>query len=165
MQKDVLAIQKIVDVGLRRKKYSYPMYKNAPRPDGDYAAIRLISSRNPGYDKVETVFSNGRNVMRTTGIRILTFDVLFSRDDEEVIELDNCFFRQDVLEEMRKYGYLLMHKTSVDNETIALETNWEVRAGIRLMFNALRVQETEVGYIEHVETKSIFVGDKHECLK
>lgn len=147
MDSDVQAVQKIVDTGLLKPRYSYPMFKNAPRPPVDaYAAVRLMGTYSPGYDQVYNTFDEVADefVFTTKGFRILSFDVLFSRDDGDVDFLNNSFFRPDVLDLMKKLGMVLISKGPILVKTLTLESQWEVRTAIRLDFNVIRKQVTRI---------------------
>lgn len=147
MDIDVQKVQKVIDQCVLKPRYSYPMFKNAPRPPVDaYAAVRLMGTYSPGYDEVVNKYDPGTDdfVFTTKGIRILSFDVLFSRDDVDVDFLNNSFFRPDVLELMKKLGMVLISKGPILVKTLTLESQWEVRTAIRLDFNVIRIQETRI---------------------
>lgn len=147
MDIDVKKVQKIIDQCVLKPRYSYPMFKNAPRPPVDaYAAVRLMGTYSPGYDEVENKFDPVADefIFTTKGFRILSFDVLFSRDDVDVDFLNNSFYRPDVLDLMRKLGMVLISKGPILVKTLALESQWEVRTAIRLDFNVIRNQVTRI---------------------
>lgn len=154
MDIDVQNVQKIIDQCVLKPKYSYPMFKNAPRPAVEaYAAVRPISTLSPGYDEYENDYDEATDefVFRTKGIRILTFEVLFSRDDVDADFFNNSFYRQDVLDLMKKLGMVLINKFPLNVRTLALESQWEVRTGVRLDFNVIRIQETRTPRIIEAE--------------
>lgn len=147
MDSDVQKVQKIIDQCVLKPRYSYPMFKNAPRPPVDaYAAVRLMGTYSPGYDQVDNVYDSVADefVFTTRGFRILSFDVLFSRDDVDVDFLNNSFYRPDVLDLMKKLGMVLISKGPIKVKTLALESQWEVRTAIRLDFNVIRTQVTRI---------------------
>ncbi|MGF6139041.1 phage neck terminator protein [Pseudomonas laurylsulfatiphila] len=147
MDIDVQKVQKIIDQCVLKPRYSYPMFKNAPRPPvAAYAAVRLMGTYSPGYDEVDNKFDEGTDefVFTTKGFRILSFDVLFSRDDVDVDFLNNSFYRPDVLDLMKKLGMVLISKGPILVKTLTLESQWEVRTAIRLDFNVIRTQVTRI---------------------
>ena len=147
MDIDVQRVQKIIDQCVLKPKYSYPMFKNAPRPPVDaYAAVRLMGTYSPGYDQVNNDYDPVADefVFTTRGIRILSFDVLFSRDDVDVDFLNNSFYRPDVLDLMRKLQMVLITKGPILVKTLTLESQWELRTAIRLDFNVIRKQVTRI---------------------
>ena len=50
-QEEIQAMKEIVDVCVGIPQFTYAMQLNAERPKGDYAAIKCVSSLNPGYDE------------------------------------------------------------------------------------------------------------------
>lgn len=147
MDIDVQRVQKIIDQCVLKPRYSYPMFKNAPRPPVDaYAAVRQMGTYSPGYDQVNNDYDPKTDefVFTTRGFRILSFDVLFSRDDVDVDFLNNSFFRPDVLALMKKLGMVLISKGPILVKTLTLESQWEVRTAIRLDFNVIRNQVTRI---------------------
>ena len=147
MDSDVQKVQKIIDQCVLKPRYSYPMFKNAPRPPVDaYAAVRLMGTYSPGYDEYENKYDSATDefIFTTKGFRILSFDVLFSRDDVDVDFLNNSFYRPDVLDLMKKLGMVLISKGPIKVKTLTHESQWEVRTAIRLDFNVIRKQETRI---------------------
>jgi hypothetical protein len=161
MDIDVMKVQKIIDQCVLKPRYSYPMFKNAPRPPVDaYAAIRLVGTYSPGYDEVINLYDAPTDefIFTTKGFRILSFDVLFSRDDVDVDFLNNSFYRQDVLSLMSKLGMVLISKGPILTKTLTLESQWEVRTAIRLDFNVIRTQTTRIPRI----VTAVINGDYQE---
>ena len=151
MEADVDLIKDLVDLAVGIDKYSYPMQKNAPRPPtDDYAGVKFVSNHKQCTD--EYSYSNNLNQldvdMNTTGMRILIFDILFCRDDERAEALQNCLYRPDIQEFMWKNKMGIMSITKLDNDSLTLETNWEVRTGFRLEINLLRKTTTTITTIE-----------------
>lgn len=147
MDSDVQKVQKIIDQCVLKPRYSYPMFKNAPRPPVDaYAAVRLMGTYSPGYDEYSNNYDPVADefVFTTRGFRILSFDVLFSRDDVDVDFLNNSFYRPDVLDLMKKLGMVLISKGPIKVKTLTHESQWEVRTAIRLDFNVVREQVTRL---------------------
>lgn len=154
MDIDVQNVQKIVDQCLLKPRYTYPMFKNAPRPPVDaYAAVRPMGTFSPGYDEYQNVYDEETDefVFTTKGFRILSFDVLFSRDDVDIDFFNNSFYRPDVLDLMKSLGMMLLNKGPLQVRTVSLESQWEVRTGVRLDFNVLRIQETRIPRIVEAE--------------
>lgn len=159
MDIDVQNLQKIIDTGLLKPRYSYPMFKNAPRPPVEaYAAVRMMGTFSPGYDQIEKEYDEVTEefIFRTRGVRILSFDVLFSRDDTDVDFFNNCFYRPDVLDICATLGMSLIAKHPIKVKTLILESQWEVRTALRLDFSVIRVQETRVGRITKAVIKAEF---------
>lgn len=144
-QQEIQAMKEIVDVCVGTPLFTYEAQINAQRPSGDYAAIKCISSTNPGFDERREIIENGSLFFLTRGIRILKFHIMFSRDGQEYINFDNSFYRQDVRSKMREHGFAAMGKTSLDLATTQLETNWEIRKAVVMEFNVIREQRSTIG--------------------
>ena len=162
MQTDVDLIKDLVDLAVGVDNYSYPMQKNAPRPPTDnYAGIKFLSNDKQCTD--EYSYDNNVNQrdidMNTVGMRILKFDVLFCRDDVRAEMLQNCLYRPDIQEFMWKNKLGIMSITKLDNDSLTLETNWEVRTGFRLEINLLRRTTTTITTIEEANITGIHFED------
>lgn len=62
---DIQAMKDIVDVCVGVSLFSYEMQVNAPRPSENYAAIKCVSSVNPGFDETRIEVRNGEEVFVT----------------------------------------------------------------------------------------------------
>ncbi|WJN64311.1 putative tail completion protein [Erwinia phage Orgeat] len=159
--KEIQAMKEIVDVAVGIPLFTYEMQQNAPRPQGEYAAVKCYSSSNPGYDETRIVDVNGADMFRTRGIRILTFYILFSRDGQEYIDFDNSFYRPDVQAKMREHGFAALGKEALNLATVQLETNWEPRNGVKMQFNVLREQVSPIGSMANAVVGGKFIdGDQ-----
>lgn len=156
---EIQAMKKIVDQCVRIPKFTYKMQTNAPRPEGEYAAVRCLSSKNPGFDENRIItLPDGTERFRTRGVRILTFQIVFSRDGQEYIDFDNSFYRPDVQAVLRQHKFAAMAKTTLDLATTQFETNWEVRKAVKMQFNVVREQLSEIGIMDN----AIVGGEFHE---
>lgn len=159
MKEDLRVLQKVVDLALQKPRYTYQMDRNAPRPEGDYAAVRLENTHSPGIDTNRTIERDGRVIWQSKGVRILTFDILFSRDDlAEADVFNNCFQRPDIKELLGKAGYALMNKRQFSIKDRTFETDWEIRNGITVVMSVVRVHEIDITPIEVVSVE----GDYYE---
>ncbi|MFZ4217059.1 phage neck terminator protein [Enterobacter ludwigii] len=151
----------IVNKAVGIPNFAFPMYVNAPRPPADnYAAVRCKNSHNPGFDEVRHIDKGGKLLLRTSGVRILTFDILFVREGNEIVNFDNAFFRPDVKSLMRLYGFagpLFKGATNLSNAD--LESNWEIRRGITCEFNVLRTQTTEITSMSDAQVRGTMFSD------
>jgi hypothetical protein len=142
---EVEALKKIVDVAVRIPRFTYEMQENAPRPKGNYAAIKYLKSENPGFDEIDvTDNEDGTQTMKTVGIRIITAQIMFMRDGEEYINFDNAFYREDVKAVLRELGMAALDKETLNLATLQYETNWEVRKAVKMRFSIIRTQESTI---------------------
>lgn len=158
---EMQAMKKIVDVCVGIENFTYAMQKNAPRPVGEYAAIKCTSSLNPGFDESRMEVRAGKNCYVTRGVRVLTFQIIFSRDGSDFIKFDNSFFRPDVQQVLKKFKFAAMGKTTLDLASLTLETNWEARHAVKMQFNVLREDVMELGTMSDARIDGKFIdGDK-----
>jgi len=143
---EIQKMKEMVDMAVGIPQFTYEMLQNAPRPTGEYAAVKCTESMNPcGADETKYTTENGIDYFSSVGIRVLTFYVLFSREGEEYINFDNAFVRPDVIAFMKANGFAVMGKQPLSLATIQMETNWESRAGIKIQFNVKRVTKSPFG--------------------
>lgn len=135
---ELLKMLHLVDTCVRVPKYTYLMQQNAPRPKGHYGCIKCISSTAPGRDHIEYINEEDKFIICITGIRVVLFDILFSRNGQEYIDFDSSFYRPDVHDKMKELGLFFMEKTPLSLHSLPYETHWEFRQGIRVKLNILR---------------------------
>jgi len=161
MKDDMIKVMRMVDMALGKPKYTYPMYENAPRPEGAYAAVKYISEENPGIDTVKMSDETGTIVQTARGIRIITYDIMFSRDDVEAVIFDSSFTRPDIKDFMITEGLALLWKQPIDNKNISRETSWEVRTGIRVQFNIIRETSINISTINSANITDVGVNETY----
>lgn len=161
---EMQAMKEIVDTCVGIPLFTYQMQVNAKRPEGPYAAVKCISSVNPGFDEVRTIEQDGQMKFRTRGVRILTFYILFNREGQEYIDFDNSFYRPDVKAKLKQVGFAAMGKEALDLATVQLETNWEVRKGVKMQFNVLREQISDIDIMTGANVSGVIV-DKQQTNK
>lgn len=165
-KEELQAMKEIVDVCVGIPQFTYEMQLNAPRPQGDYAAIKCVSSLNPGYDENKIIEIGGVDYYRTRGIRVLTFYILFSREGDEFIKFDNSFYRPDVQAILKQKGFAALGKTTLDLSSVTLETNWEVRQGVKMQFNIIREDISPIDIMTGASVGGKFIdGDKVITIK
>lgn len=150
-------MQKMVDLAVGIPRFTYQMNRNAPRPKGDYAAIKLVSTKKVGYDKVEYLDTPLGVMYKSTGVRILEFRILFSRDDIEADNFNNSFHRPDLKEFMWQNGYALMANYPLENRDKKFESDWEFRTGNTLIVSTVREHTHIYESIEAVEVDGEFI--------
>lgn len=168
MISDVIAVQKIVDSAVGIERFAYPANKNAKRPAGEYAIVKQLSDRAIGFDEVRNYEDpvTGKFMMKVSGLRVVEYAIMFSRDDEEVVRFDQGLYTPKAQDAWREFGHVVMWKERIDNKTLALETTWEVRSGLILRCNVKRELITEVDQIKHIIAEgTVADGTKDYSLK
>jgi len=161
VKEDVHRMMKIVDKCLLKEKFSYPMNRNAPQPDKPFAAVRLAFTHVYGYDKREYYENEVGYFMKTTGLRKLEFDILFSHDDVDPDDFRNSFYRPDVLQLCKESGLVVMGTRNLNNRDKTFETDWATRTGVRVDCNVVREQITPIEYFNVVEIEGDYNEGEH----
>lgn len=157
-ESEIQAMKNIVDKCVGIPRFTYEMQTpDAPRPKGEYAAIKCLSSMNPGYDEVRMEEEGGRLFQKTVGLRVLSFAIVFSRVGDEYIKFDNSFYRPDVLALLRQVGFAALAKSPLDLASVVLETNWEFRQAIKMQFNVLREERFEIDEMSGAHVAGSFI--------
>ena len=165
-KEEIQIMKELVDLCVGIPLFTYEMQQNAERPSGEYAAIKCVSSLNPGFDESRIVEVNGVDVYRTRGIRVLTFAILFSREGDEFIKFDNSFYRPDVQAFMKQRKFAALGKTPLDLASMTFETNWEFRQGIKMQFNVIRESVSQIGVMSDARVDGEFIdGDQVIVIK
>ena len=155
---EIQAIKRIIDVCVGIPRFTYQMQQEgAPRPVGEYAAVKCVSSTNPGFDESKIVDVGGVEMYRSRGIRILTFQILFSREGSEFIKFDNSFYRPDVQAVLKQEKFAAMDKKPLNLASLALETNWEFRQAVQMQFNVLREELSPIGVMSGAVVGGVFI--------
>lgn len=162
MIEDLRIMQQVIDMAVGIPKYTYQMNKNAPRPNGDYAAVLLKKVKPEGKDTL-TYFDDPLQglVQRSVGLRTLEFYVLFSRDNVEVEKFNNAFYRPDIRQFLDVRGYALMERYPLETRDKKFETDWEVRTGLTVLVSTVRITDTVITPIEVVEIDGIYNEGSH----
>ena len=148
---DTLRMMRMVDLALGKTKYTYEMRKNQPKPEGKFAAVLLLDEVNPGRDKIEVVELPSGLVHRTSGVRLLTFMIVFTEGVPESAKFISSFMRSDIQDYMVEADLAVLRHKKVSNKTLTLETNWEVREGLLVECITRRRYDTPVNIVEVVE--------------
>lgn len=144
-------MQKLVDTALMMPKYTYPMQGNQPKPPGPFAAVRLLDEKNPGRDAQHTRHNpDGSYTIITEGVRILVYQVLFTEGDEVVSRFISSFRRQDMHDKMMELELSILRHQAVQNSSLTMETNWEIRDSVLVECMSKRRYEYTSTYIDEV---------------
>ena len=160
---DEKKMMRLVDQSLQSPKYAYPMQKNAPRPSvPEFAAVRLLKEHNPGQDSQSVVtLTDGTDVLRVEGVRILLFQILFTEADIAPAKFLAGFRRQDVIEVMTEEKLSILRYQKVNNESLTLEQNWEIRDSVLVECLVNRSYDFDINTINAVEIDGTYnEGDR-----
>lgn len=135
---DVQLMQQLVDLALGKDGYTYPMLANMPKPTPPFVSVRKVSEESPGYDSTsrDENLQTQEITVETQSVRLLDFELLFTEGHVDSLRLISTFSDDRVLQFMEVNGFAILSHEDVYNNTLALQTNWEVRNG--LYIQALR---------------------------
>lgn len=148
---DTLKAMKLVDLALGKPKYTYEMRVNQPKPTGAFAAVLMVEELNPGRDKNEVIETPAGFINRTTGVRQLTFQVLFTEGIPMSSKFISSFMRPDIQDFMVSQDLAVLRHKRVQNKTLTMETNWEIRESVFIECMVRRTSDSGISVIENVE--------------
>jgi hypothetical protein len=145
---DVMDMQKLVDKALGKDRYTYPMQVNAPKPKPPFASVRKMQEQNPGRDRTRIIEKNNKFFTEVTGVRLLDFEILFTEGTEEQSKFISSLHRADMQGLMTQLDMTVLEHATVRNDSVTLETNWEIRDGVLVRCMVRRTYLWEEGTIE-----------------
>jgi len=155
---DVAKMQKLVDIALGKVRYTYPTQLNAPKPTPPFASVKKVTEENPGFDRTVTEIVGEKSITTTTGVRIIVFEILFTEGAEEQSKFISSFFRQDIKDYMVEKDLAILDHSGVTNNTLKLETNWEIRDGALISCMLRREYQYEEQIISQAEVSGMMDG-------
>lgn len=157
MDDEILRVMKFVDLAVQIPKYTYEMQRNASKPTGPFAAVKMVEEVNPGRDANEIVtLPDGQIVNRTKGVRLVTYQVLFAEGLPMVNKFLSCFMRPDIQDYMVSADLSILRHKKATNQSLALETNWEIRESVYIECMVRRTVDSEITTIESVEATGVY---------
>ncbi|MGL5015970.1 MAG: phage neck terminator protein [Bacteroidales bacterium] len=154
---DNLKAMKLVDMALGVPRYTYEMQRNQPKPTGQFAAVKFLGEHNPSRDKVETIEqADGTFIIRTTGVRILTLQILFTEGLSACSQFISSFMRPDIQDFMLLNDFAILRHKQMSNDALTLESNWEVRESVLVECMVRRTFDSKVGVIDTVEIDGLY---------
>lgn len=165
---DTFKMMKLVDLAVDQPKYTYEMRRNQPKPKGSFAAVLLVDEQNPGRDKNEVLPNAAGNgfINRTTGVRIVVFQVMFTEGIPACSKFISGFMRPDVQDFMVAQDLAVLRHKKATNKTLTLETNWEIRESVFVECLVRRSFDSAIEIIEAVEAEGAYnEGDEEINFK
>ena len=156
---NIIKMMKLVDLAVGQPKYAFEMQRNSPKPKQQkFAGVQMLDEVNPGRDKVEVVEVDDEFYERTTGVRLVTFQVLFTEGPVMCSRFTSSFRTAAVLDYMRQSGLCVLRHKRIDNKSLTLETNWEIRESVVVECLFERIIDNPIGVI----AKARIEGEYHE---
>ena len=161
-QADVRVMQTMVDTMVGIEKFSYPARQNnAPKPDGEFAHIRVIEEYQVGIPK-KTVYAQDDD---TTTYRI--YSPVKLRYRIGVVDATGIpssrvmhgWTTEAMKEIMISSGYGFIRCTPLSSEDAKLEKEWEYRKGFSVEMYTTRIFEEVVNNIQDLVIEGKFYDD------
>jgi len=153
---DVVKAQKLVDKALGKHKYTYPTQLNAQKPKPPFASVKKLAEINPGIDRVRIEEKDDGIIQYTEGVRLIDMEVLFTEGAEEQSMFAASFKRDDILDFMRKEDFAVLNHEPITNNTLKLETNWEIRDGLRITCMVRRSYAHPISQVDTAEVNGVY---------
>ena len=154
MIQDVKALQLMVDELVGIQKFSYPARQNnAPRPEGEFAHIRLLEEYQ---ESVPATYIHSQTDLETTH-RTRSLSRLRMRvgvadtDGVPSAKIMNGWTREVIKQLMISTGYGFIKCEPISNEDAKLEKEWEFRQGFAIELYVARIFEETVSNITELE--------------
>ena len=138
---DVKVMQKFVDTLVGIPRFSYPAKRNAPRPKGEFAHIKLLDEYQIGvpsyYAKNETAETTDRVILSPT---LLRFRVgIVETNGIASTKIMHGWTTEVIKSLMITTGYGFVKAEPIGLEDAKLETQWEPRQALSIELNTTRV--------------------------
>ena len=158
-QIDVLVIQVMVDTMVGIPKFSYAARQHdAPKPDGEFAHIRLLEEYQESIPTQVVLSQDDVNTTyRTSGLVRLRFRIgVVDATGIPSSKIMNGWTSEAMKALMIEHGYGFIKCTPLSSEDSLLEKEWEYRKGFSVEFYTTRVYEETVDNIGRVVVAGTF---------
>lgn len=129
---------------------------NAPRPELPYVTLYLNSLMQIGDDYIPKPDNTGEAAM--VGDREFNLQIQ-SYGGDPITLLENVrtsLQKPSVLDTLRTNGIVFVNQNQINDITALLDTEWERRASMDILFRIAQVDDDDLGVIETVELEEIF---------
>lgn len=133
------------------------LYPNAPRPTVDYVSLYISSINQIGWDWTQDPL-NDAGITEMVGDREFTLSVQgYGGDPMTVIQnLRTSLQKQTVLDSLRVNGIVFVNWFPVNDVTQLIDTRYEQRASMDVLFRIADVSTDNLGVIDTVVLQEVF---------
>lgn len=159
-RQDVAVVQSFIDTMVGIPKFSYPARQNgSPKPEGDFAHIRLLEEYQVGIPNSMTTAQDDSTTTRRIYSPVkLRFRVgVVDTDGVASSKIMHGWTTEAMKSLMISTGYGFIRCTPISNETAKLEQEWEMRQGFSVELYATRIFEEVVDNITQVSISGQFI--------
>lgn len=131
-------------------------YPNAPRPENPYITLNLDSLVRIGDDYIPRPDTDGESTM--IGDREFTLQIqCYGNNCLTTLEkIRSSLQKPSVLDTLRDDNIVFVNSLNITNITALLDTEWEQRGAMDLLFRIANTDEENLGVIETVEIEEEF---------
>lgn len=161
MLQDIQATQAFVDTMVGIPQFSYPANQNGPRPDTEFAAIKLLEEYQVGLP-VHTILNETTDFTDYKVQHLARLRLRVGIKDTNGVasaKIHNGWTREDVKSLMITSGYGFIGCKPVSLEDAQLEKVWEPRQGFSLELYVTRTYLYTIDNITSLEINGEFYGD------
>jgi len=133
------------------------LFPNAPRPTVDYVSLYISSVTQIGWDYVQEPLDN-TGISEQVGDREFTLQVqVYGGDPITTIQnLRTSLQKQTVLDSLRANGIVFANWFPINDVTELIDSRYEQRASMDILFRIADVYTDNLGMIETVELEEIY---------
>lgn len=141
------------------------LYNNAPRPTVDYITLYIATVSQIGWD-----WENDPNdvtaIAEMVGDREFTLQVqAYGGDPITVLQnLRTSLQKQTVLDSLRANGIVFANWFNVNDVTELVDSRFEQRASVDILFRIADIYSDETGIIESIELEEVFKDPANQIV-
>lgn len=164
---DVRVLQSMVDTMVGIPKFSYPArQRNARKPDGEFAHIRVLEEYQVGIPASNIVAQDDNTTTyRTSGaVKIRARIGVVDTTGLPSSKIMNGWTSEAMKQLMIQTGYGFIKCTPLSSEDSKLEKEWEYRKGFSVELYTTRVYEEVVDNITALQVSGTFITDALDSI-
>lgn len=133
------------------------LYNNSPRPTVDYVTLYITSVVQIGRDYTQGPLVNTIGTSAMVGDREFTLQVqAYGGDPLTILEnLRTSLQKQSVLDSLRSNGIVYVNWLSINDTTELVDSRFEQRGSMDLLFRVAQIYTDDLGNIDTVEVEEI----------
>ena len=149
MKQDIYATQAFIDTLVGIPKFSYPAHQNAPRPNTEFASVKLLEEYQEGLPvHTQITETDEYTDWHTRSLsRLLLRIGIVETDGIASTKIVNGWTQEPMKELMIASGYGFIKINPISLEDAKLEKEWEYRQGFSLELYVERLYQYRVDNI------------------
>lgn len=155
MKEDIIATQAFIDTMVGISKFSYPANQNGPRPDNEFATVKLLEEYQVGLPVHKILNDSDPDFTEYQVQHLARLRLRIGIKDTNGVastKIHNGWTREDIKSLMMETGYGFIGCEPIGIEDAKLEKVWEPRQGLAL---ELYVTRTYIYSIDNITSMVI----------